>query len=169
MVCLGQVTFLVNWVWPCNGYYRIREILWHKSIVLQGKSGNMFKMWWHFYTYIKFTFPSGFSAPPAPPPFWWLLHSPLLIKVTRAKRLGEAGRVNLQNCEYLWKISSDDKSIISSCSNLCFITFVRVKPWIWRRFFFGEWGVGDSHMKGAGMLVVSLWGENFGFWWKECF
>ena len=56
MVCLGQVTFLVNWVWPCNGYYRIREILWHKSILLQGKSGNMFKMWWHFYIYIKFTF-----------------------------------------------------------------------------------------------------------------
>jgi len=29
------------------------------------------------------------------------------------------------------------------------------------------WGVeggGDSHMKGAGMLIVSLRGVNFGFW-----
>ena len=28
----------------------------------------------------------------------------------------------------------------------------------------GGRGVGNSHMKGAGMLVVSLRGVNFGFW-----
>ena len=31
---------------------RIIEILWHKSILLLGKSGTMFKMWWHFFIYI---------------------------------------------------------------------------------------------------------------------
>ena len=35
---------------------RIIEILCHKSILFQGKSGTMFKMWWHFFIYIKFTF-----------------------------------------------------------------------------------------------------------------
>ena len=31
---------------------RIIEIWWHKSILLLGKSGTMFKMWWHFFIYI---------------------------------------------------------------------------------------------------------------------
>ena len=35
-------------------YTRITEILWHKSIILEGKSVNMTKMWWHFLN-INFT------------------------------------------------------------------------------------------------------------------
>ena len=31
-------------------------------------------------------------------------------------------------------------------------------------FPWGKWGGGDPHMKGVGMLVVSLRGINFGFW-----
>ena len=35
---------------------------------------------------------------------------------------------------------------------------------LYKVFYSGGGGGGDSYMKGAGMLVVSLRGVNFGFW-----
>ena len=39
-----------------------------------------------------------------------------------------------------------------------------VSHYCYRRALYPGGGGGNSHMKQMGMLVVSLWGVNFGFW-----